>query len=364
MLNEYYIMYKNIPVLEFNTLTKTVKHLNVNLLPFSIRNKLESWDSVRVFCSSRMLMTNREYCKEILTSCCIDDQTDVNICIISKALSFRDNYWIKSKGSCDTWESVNLYNNTFSTDIAYTALTGETSSVRIGDNFYTGELTNKGTRAKCYIRKGKSIYLLKNETKKEIFSEILSYNIAKALGLHSTKYAYLNAYGKDCSVCQIFTSESIEMLPCREVISHYNCDMKMDSEYYREFLRCDSVNFMLMHLFDFLTLNTDRNRDNFALRFVDGEPSGLYPVFDHDSCFKGISIKAHYFVTGLSFDETFKRLYTEYSELYNLVILPAAKLLLSKMRASGYDYFKTCHLGREFEPFIKRIECVIRAKFD
>ena len=359
MSSVFYLMYKDTVVLMFDTCLQSVKYLNPELLPFCIRNIPESWDSIRVFCSSRILMLNRQYCKEILTSCGIDDQTDVNICIVSKALSFRDNYWIKEKDSSETWREVNLYCNEFSTDISYTALTGESCSVHIGDDLFTGELTNKGTRAKCYLRQANKIYLAKDETKREIMSEVMSYYIAKTLGLPAAKYIAVKVFGKVCSVCKVDTSEDIEMISCRDVLSHYNCPMKIDTEYYDEFMRWDSVNFVLMQLFDYITLNTDRNRDNFALKVVSGHPSGLYPIFDHDSCFKGKSVKAHYFVTGLTFEESLNYLHNELPELLAALTSSAVMRLYSFMLGEGKKLFSQYGMVDVVEGVTSRIDKIL-----
>lgn len=323
----YYIMWKDIPTIEFNLETLTVKFLNRELAPFCVRNMQEDFSVVRVFCSNRMLMVNRVYCKEILTSCGVDDQTDVGICIMSRALSFRDNYWIKHKDSQECWDKINLYSNEFSNDIGITALTGECCTVNIGDEYYTGELTNKGTRAKCYYRQGAEVYLIKNETLNEIIAEVLSYYIAKELGLDSATYAYMQFYGKDCSVCKIETSEDYELLLCRSVLQHYKSDMKYNSPYYRMFMEADKRAFLLMQIFDYVTLNTDRNRDNFGLLLNNNKVLGLYPLFDHDSCFKGKSTSAYYFVTGMSFNDTLNRIHLDYPIEFESIIIPAVKSL-------------------------------------
>lgn len=136
----YYLKYKDINVLVFAIQAKTLNILNQNYLPFSLQGKEESYDLIRSFCSGRLLMMSREYCKEILTACGIDDQTNVNICIVSQALSFRDNYWICSEDSNETWGTINLYQNEFSASISKVALTGDMNNITekesIGDKLY------------------------------------------------------------------------------------------------------------------------------------------------------------------------------------------------------------------------------------
>ena len=314
----YCLKYKDDVVLEFDTEARTIKMINERLLPLSLVYKERNYDLVRKFCSDRILMLNRNYCKELLLACGIESQDDVTICIVCKGLSFRDNYWISELGSMETWQDVNLYSNSFSTLVSKVALTGDMSEITVvDDRLFTGELTNKGTRAKCFIRKKDGLYLYKNETIPEIASEIITYYIAQLLRLPCSKYTIERLYDKDCSVCKILTSEQYELLPCRDVMSMYNSKMSWDSDYYRAFMQICSQNFMRMQILDYVTLNTDRNRDNFGLLRYNGNIINLYPVYDHDSCFKGKSVEATYFPTGLSFKDTLNLLKTQYGAIYN-----------------------------------------------
>lgn len=351
----YLLMYGNKPILSFFKDEQKGVFLDKNNLPFAIRNEKNAYEAITTFCSTRILMMNREYCKEILTSCGIEDQSPINICIIGRGLSFRDNYWIKKEDSDETWNKVNLYENPFSKEIAYTALTGESTSIMIGDNLYTGELTNKGTRTKCLFRESGNIFLAKAETEKEISAEVLSGQLNKILGIRAATYIKTDIYGKHCSVCRIATSLHREMIPCRDILQYHNCIMNIDSAYYEFFMLTDPVNFIKMQIFDYLTLNTDRNRDNFALEKIDGRVTGLYPLYDHDSCFKGISEKAVYFVTGLSFENSLFQIRKKYTSQYNKTVellTPGFK----KMETDGRFLFDSVGLSSFFDGFMARIE--------
>ncbi len=355
---DYLLMYKDEPVLQFNLDTMEVHFQNRRLLPFCIRSAEEDWSAVRNFCATRMLMTNRKFCKEILTSCGIDNQTDINICIVSKALSFRDNYWIRQQEREERWEKVNLYKNPFSEDISNTALTGEAHNVHIGDELYTGELTNRGTRAKCYIRMRDGLYLAKAETNREISAEIVSYVISSGLGLPGTMYFAEEVMGKQCSICRIETSEENEMIPARDVLKFYDTEMKYGNAYYTFFLSKDPVNFIKMQVFDYLTLNTDRNRDNFALRQVGHKITGLFPIFDHDSCFKGKSDAAVYFVTGKTFAESMELIRRDYHWICRSLVGDLAGLYTA-MEKMGERMFTIYNLEGEFVPFMERVKKAI-----
>ena len=317
---QYDLMYRDIPVIRFDIDTMQVQLLHKSMVPYSIVPKdMITWGDIRNFCSQRVLMMNRKYCKEILDACEVEDQSDVNICLVSKGLSFRDNYWIKRTLSEERWKDINLYENPFSEDIAITSLTGEVKNVHIGDSFFTGELTSRGTRAKCFVRSEGNVYLAKNETLDEIASEIISFKLTEALRLPGTRYINTQVYGKECAVCKIETSPKVELIPCADVLKRYRSDFCADSAYYDEFIRIDPENFIKMQIFDCTTYNTDRNRDNFGLQKCSGKIMGMYPVYDHDSCFKGISNKGHYFVTGMTFSDSILYIADRYKDIMNQI---------------------------------------------
>lgn len=260
------------------------------------------------FCDSRALSVNRVYGKEILLACNVDNQTGVGMSLISNGLSFKDGYWF-SDSLEQNWDSVNIYENKFSKQIAEIALTGLAQALTVTDKIVTGELCSNGTRAKCYIRDSEGILLCKHMTDKEMLVECLSYYIAEALGIKSTKYFIKDVFNTKCACCRLWTNKNTELVSARDVMLHF-CEDKMfeGSRTYEYFMRKDEANFKKMQLFDFLTLNTDRNRDNYGLLIRDGKLIGMCPLFDHDSCFKGKSVDAHYFVTGKSFKKSLKNL--------------------------------------------------------
>lgn len=268
--------------MKFDKVHEVVSVLNPSLVPYNIVHMPVSYDMVHKFCSDRILLMNRKHCKEILDSCSLNAKSSIDICLFCKGLSLRDNYWICREGSKDTWDTVNLYNNNnFSTELSHTALTGNTLKVLIAANLFTGELTSKGTRAKCFRRENGYLYLIKNETIEEIKSEILTFYLASALGLGCSEYKYKKINNLDCSVCQIYTSTEFELIPCRDIMSYYN-ENKLDfnSQTYKFFYNIGYLDFLKMQLLDYIVLNTDRNRDNYGLRKRCGQLIDLYPIFD------------------------------------------------------------------------------------
>lgn len=352
---EYYLKYKDDIVLLFNIETQSIQIENKNLLPISVKNR-NGYDIISTFCSNRVLMMNREYCKEILIACQVEDQSDINICIVSRALSFRDNYWICSTSSPEKWENINLYKNTFSADIAVVSLTGSSEGLETITDVYTGELTNKGTRAKCLMRDEIGLFLAKSEAINEIKSEVLSFYLAKALGVQASKYVYVNMLGKDAAVCRIETSEERELIPYRDFMLCYNEPrMSYTNVSYKKLMEIDADGFLLMQVFDYITLNTDRNRDNFGVLMENGAFKSMYPLFDHDSCFKGKSVGALYFPTGVTFKKTIEILKTEYNNEYTQVISKIKGFKEVMHSQEGRKVFLTYKTEQEYNEMLSRV---------
>lgn len=355
----YLLMYNDMPVIKFNNDNFSANIVHKNLLPFSCGKNNNDYSVIKSFAANRVMLMNRKHCKEILDSCLIDDQSDLNICLIGKALSFRDNYWIKKEDSNEKWKDINLYNNPFSEEIAYTALTGETNSVHIGDEIFTGELTSYGTRAKCYERREDGIYLVKNETINEIFAEVYGTEMARIVDLPTATYTYEKINGLDCSVTKINTNLTKELIPARDILLYTDSKMQMDSSYYQFFMNYDATNFIKMQLLDYIALNTDRNRDNFGLLRERGQIKGLFPNYDLDSFFKGKSTNAYYFVTGKSFNDTLVTLKANYPEICKELI-PYFKELYDFINDIEFrDIFEMTFGDTSYENLMIRCEDVI-----
>lgn len=334
---EYYLKYKDHNVLQFNPDLQTLSILEPKLLPIAIQGKPESFDLIRSFCSGRVLMRNRKYTSELLKFCNLEDQNDIEICLHSRALSLRDNYWISPIDSSDCWDSVNLYENNFSASVIQVALTGElVVPVSIDEAKMTGELTDKGTKAKSFIRDNGNIYLVKQETLTEIYAEILSTHIATAFHIPCSVYQKVQYKDYFFSACPIYTSAEQELIPCRDVMDYFGeHNFSTHSHTYQLFLTIDPLNFLKMQIFDYVTLNTDRNRDNYGFLCENHMLTSLYPLYDHDSCLKGRSVKGIYFPTNLSFADTLDMIKKDHTSYYHILRQDIAQL-------RSYAYSDTC----------------------
>lgn len=325
-------MHRDITVCRIWLSKSYVEVYNNNLLPVCMKNKDNLFNGFITFCSNRILMYNRENTKEILLECGIDDQSPLNICLVTRGLSLIDFYWLRSENSNDSWSSVNLFQNELELDISLIALYGKPITGNLRKSFLTGELTGKGTRAKGFFKKNDKIFLVKKMTANEVNAEIYSYIASKIVCVDSTKYFGIEIDGDTYSYCEIGTSLFKEMLHCRDIESHFNeNNSKIGNNTYELFMRVDPYNFIKMQLFDYLTLNSDRNRDNYSLEICNGDIQRLFTLYDHDSCFKAKSTKAHYFVTGTSFEDTLKYLKTTPEYYYiRSEVLKQKDIVLSK----------------------------------
>ena len=180
----------------------------------------------------------------------------------------------------------NLYNNPFSSTIAWIAFTGE-GSVNRTTFRSSPEFTTNGMLAKCWRRVGGKIMLYKSGTEgfansgKEPYSEFYAYQIAEAMGLNAVKYNLSLWKGKLCSTCELFTDIDTSYIPIGRLVKEggvravlkYLKDLS--DEYYQAAID--------MFVFDAVICNTDRHFGNYGV-IVDNKTNkikGLAPIFDN-----------------------------------------------------------------------------------
>ncbi len=361
-LNVYYLMHKNTPVIEFSPYNETARFLNRNLAPFSIRRMPDRFEVIRLFCASRVLQESRKHRDTIIISCNIINATPVSLCLTCYGLSLRDCYWFKEVKGLETWKEVNLYSNPLSQELAEAALTGEETSIPpFGDKVYqlSAELTARGTMAKCYFKKDRQIFLAKALDPDAITAEQLSHAIASALHVPSAQYRKETVFDTPCSVCQIRTNENVELITAGDVLMNYACTMNFESDFYKLFMKVDPLNFVRMQLFDLITLNINRNKDNFALYTENDKLQGMYDLFDHDACFKGLSENAVYFVTGTRFTKSYLMLRENYREVLDHV-KPDLQNLHRFLTEEGLLLFQRCDKMKWYNGVLRRTELLLQ----
>lgn len=294
----YYVKNKDKDLMSFRweiiddeTVTPTDIAIIDDSTPSFICNGLSSW------LESRTPPKHRQFMYELLSSMNMKSVKDV--IDFSKGLSLNDTFWVTNNRGL-VWDSINLFDNEFDETISRIAFDGGLFGERIKTT--SPEFGTNGMLPKCWVRESDGVVYLKKggtsgacNTGLEPYSEVLASQLLDALGYDHVTYTVENFRGKLVSSCPLFTSKSIGMIPIYLVCnigSIFNivnfCKLNnIADELYR------------MLIFDYLSLNSDRHGNNFAVLFDTDtyELKGLAPIYDN-----GVSM-LNYYVLGSSLDE-------------------------------------------------------------
>lgn len=242
-------------------------------------NGIESW--IR----HRLIPKNRAHVHALLSSLGLSKNRPLDIVGVSKGLSLNDCYWLKQKGSNDSFDTVNLYDNRFSRVLGQIAFTGYGSNV--SGLTSSPEFTTNGMLPKCWRRIDGKILLYKggtmgaSNTENEPYSEFYAYQIGKMLGINVIPYRLSKWKDTLCSICELFTSKDLSFVPVGRIVR--SGGMQAVKAYYKtlgaEFEK--ALNDML--IFDALIFNTDRHYGNFGF-LIDSHTNEIIapaPLFDH-----------------------------------------------------------------------------------
>ncbi len=203
-----------------------------------------------------------------------------------RCLSLTDTFWMKREDEALTWEDVSLYRNLFDDVIARIAFDGTGMYGR--ENSPTSpEFATSGSFAKCWIREGEQIELLKRGSTGyanagfEPYSEALASDLLKAAKVDHVPYSLMKFHGKLACKCPIFTSEEKGFVSAHRFFSgpFTVTDMLEFSakhgaeESFREMIVMDAV-----------MANVDRHAGNygFLVDNASGEVLRMAPLFDHN----------------------------------------------------------------------------------
>ena len=285
------------------SLYHNIEHLNI---------ELESW------LIKRRASVKRKYIRDIFNV--ISDVVDpLNYIKMSKGLSLNDSFWVVPADDDSTWEKSNFYENNFLDVISDFVLSGKQCKYYdkilevLGiykdkqefDFVASPEFTTDGNLRKCWIKRGKYIYLRKAcdadmvmpDGRSPISMEFYLYQVAEAMGLIHVPYTlekkiYPDGTKETVCDCKLFTSDEIGLVSANAYIKHIEPTMyvAMQSPDKREqlFLHQAIANkigaefYSDLMVFDSLVLNNDRHFNNIGV-LVDnntGEVIGTAPIFD------------------------------------------------------------------------------------
>ncbi len=204
----------------------------------------------------------------------------------ARCLSLTDTFWMKRANEDLHWSEVSLYRNAFDDVIARIAFDG-TGMYGRHNSPTSPEYATSGSFAKCWIREGNEISLLKRGSVGfanagfEPYSEKLASDLLEAAKIDHVPYSILKFHGKLACKCPLFTSEKegfvsahrffpglFEIRDMLEFAAQHGAE-----ERFREMVVMDAV-----------MANVDRHAGNYGF-LVDndtGEILRMAPLFDHN----------------------------------------------------------------------------------
>ena len=294
------LMHKNIPVADVElvernaTITEVIKTYNLSHAPLGTLEgneindrRLEDW------LSRRAIPASRQNIDEILEDLKI--QNTRKLSLKSYGLSLSDQYWIKPKNQDLTWESINFYQNDFSTQMG--EILSQERKVPIQEIpdviFYTPDSSADGWLKKKWIIQGVNRMLVKGASslyEQEPFNEKIASDIMAHLGIDHIPYEIMTNKGKPYSICETFISEDTELVPALNIVMHEPQNAG-DTRLSHLLRGCKNqgmdpkvvkTNLDKMVVVDYLVGNYDRHWRNFGfIRDANTlEFKGASPIFD------------------------------------------------------------------------------------
>lgn len=205
---------------------------------------------------------------------------------MARCLSLTDTFWMKRADEAITWDEVSLYRNPFDDVIARIAFDG-TGMYGRQNSPTSPEFATSGSFAKCWVREGDDISLLKRGSTGyanagfEPYSEVLAAELLDAAAIDHVPYTVVNYHGKLASQCPLFTSEAVGF-----VSAHRFFEGPFDVEDVLDFCRNHGGEepFREMVVMDAVMANVDRHAGNYGF-LVDndtGEILRMAPLFDQN----------------------------------------------------------------------------------
>lgn len=279
---EYTLMNKDIELLSFITTHNKYGGIRAeitdvkqpDLLPVGFKG-----DILR-FIERRRAPKHRKYIQSILKQ--LGAENVEGFIEISHGASLTDTFWVRNDADKKTWEAVSLYRNEFDENIARIAFEGGTGSL----STTTPELSVDGNYAKCWVREGENLYLLKRGSEtygREVFAEYYASQLAEVFCREAVHYDLIQHHQHLATKCKIFTCEETGFSQMTYYVENpYSVTVNEVLSVIEKFE--DGENFRRMMVLDALILNIDRHLGNFGF-LIDNEtqtPLRMAPVFDNN----------------------------------------------------------------------------------
>ncbi len=205
---------------------------------------------------------------------------------MARCLSLTDTFWMKRADEPLTWADVSLYRNPFDDVIARIAFDG-TGMYGRANSPTSPEYATSGSFAKCWVREGDQISLLKRGSSGyanagfEPYSEVLAAQLLEAAKVPHVPYSVVKFHGQLACKCPLFTSEQEGFVSAHRFFNRiFDVDDMLQfcaahgcEESFREMIAMDAV-----------MANVDRHAGNYGFMVNNdtGEVLRMAPLFDHN----------------------------------------------------------------------------------
>jgi hypothetical protein len=288
-MRKFYLQNKDNIIFEFGIDRNLITGINYILLsdingvlPVGFTN-LGEWLDRRYVLSHRLHVKGL-FAKLGITS--IEDYIPITNCV-----SLTDTYWVQEVGQNKQWKNVSPYSNPINKTVAEYSFTGKISGKYIAGS---PDFSTDGTFPKCWKRVNGKLCLYKagsdfaSNCGNEPYSEVFASQLSTFLGLDAIKYTQGQYKGKDISICECMTNESISLKSFSELTGENVVDFKKLINYVKFNLgKQDCKKLIDMLLLDVLLCNVDRHYGNVGILINSETQSiiGLAPIYDNNlSC--------------------------------------------------------------------------------
>ena len=294
----YELMHKDILVAEIEigdqgNLKKLISICNRDHFPLGTAPKAGSTDpsGLARWWNNRRIPISRNDLENIRGIVLPEAATPGMILLACQGLSLSDCYWIREKGSDDSFEKLNFFDNSFSFDFGDLLVGKQKGDIRL---VASPDGTSEGNLKKRWkIIDGKRV-LLKSGTppyRYEIYHEVIASVIMRHLNVSHVDYYLIEDGNELYCACDDFVGYSQDFVTAYMI--HEGNKKRNDESEYEFMIRCyeglgikqarNVINTML--LVDYLLGNEDRHLNNFGL-IRDAktlEFMGPAPIFDTGS---------------------------------------------------------------------------------
>ena len=302
---EYYLLHKDLPLLEFKVFKNSVvigecKVLDFDKLPLylQVKNGIVIDEYVNEWLNNRSMRLNRLHYDRLVNILKLEDDNGVkkkinekSLVIRSNALSLNDCYWIRPKNVNIKWKEINYFDNDF--DVAINRLYCNTLEIHQPKKFKgTPNNTTAGQLRKVWeINKENERILIKKTdgVKTDVINEKIVSDYLDICGVEHIKYDLVEKYNGLCCSCKNACSEKKEYISFEDLLANKYNDFLDDRENVVEVVKQinKKINYIEqfenMILIDILFGNNDRHWGNFGVLRDSNtfEIINYMPIFDN-----------------------------------------------------------------------------------